>query len=183
MKLCFVTVGATASFEKLIEQVLSPQFLETLAERRYTHLLIQYGKGGSEAFSSFANGKQSAHGLTIGGFESKPSLDEELLMTTKRGDQEKGLIISHAGTGSILAAMRIGTPLIVVPNPDLADNHQEELAQILQEQKYVVSSSVQEIRTLVVARAELQKTQIFDSHPEIQDEHAGFMSDDLGFLD
>lgn len=47
------------------------------------------------------------------------------------------------GTGTILAALRLGVPLIVVPNPDLADNHQEELAQILDEQKYVVSSSVQ----------------------------------------
>jgi hypothetical protein len=47
------------------------------------------------------------------------------------------------GTGTILAALRLGVPLIVVPNPDLADNHQQELAQILDAQKYVVSSSVQ----------------------------------------
>jgi beta-1,4-N-acetylglucosaminyltransferase len=166
MKLCFVTVGATASFEKLIEQVLSPQFMETLAERKYTHLLIQYGKGGSQAFETFANGKQSDHGLTVGGFDSKPSIDQEMMMTKKRGDQELGLIISHAGvlcftqslfdivmvgrnsyivvgTGTILAAMRLGVPLIVVPNPDLADDHQQELAQVLNDQKYVVSSSVQ----------------------------------------
>jgi beta-1,4-N-acetylglucosaminyltransferase len=39
--------------------------------------------------------------------------------------------------------MRLGVPLIVVPNPDLADDHQQELAQVLNDQKYVVSSSVQ----------------------------------------
>jgi beta-1,4-N-acetylglucosaminyltransferase len=89
-----------------------------------------------------------------------------MMMTKKRGDQELGLIISHAGvlcytqslfdivmvgrnsyivvgTGTILAAMRLGVPLIVVPNPDLADDHQQELAQVLNDQKYVVSSSVQ----------------------------------------
>lgn len=97
MKLCFVTVGATASFEKLIQQVLSPQFLETLAKRQYTHLLIQYGKGGSQTFEIFANGEQSHHGLIIGGFDSKPSIDRELMLTKKRDDQELGLIISHAG--------------------------------------------------------------------------------------
>ncbi|KAJ5990035.1 hypothetical protein N7499_010561 [Penicillium canescens] len=182
MKLCFVTVGATASFEKLIQQVLSPQFLETLAKRQYTHLLIQYGKGGSQTFEIFANGEQSHHGLIIGGFDSKPSIDRELMKTKKRDDQELGLIISHAGTGTILAALRLGVPLIVVPNPDLADNHQQELAQILNEQKYVVSSSVQEIGT-AIARAELQKSEVFDSHPERKDELAGFMSDELGFLD
>lgn len=34
-----------------------------------------------------------------------------------------------------------------------------------------------------IARAELQKSEVFDSHPERKDELAGFMSNELGFLD
>ena len=42
------------------------------------------------------------------------------------------------GSGSILAALRIAVPIIVVPNPDLLDNHQEELAGELAVQGYVI---------------------------------------------
>ena len=46
------------------------------------------------------------------------------------------------GSGSILEAMRLGVPLVVVPNPSLKDNHQKELANELQKQGYVIASSV-----------------------------------------
>lgn len=52
----------------------------------------------------------------------------------------KGLI--GPGSGSILEAMRLGVPLVVVPNPSLKDNHQKELANELQRQGYVIASSV-----------------------------------------
>lgn len=42
------------------------------------------------------------------------------------------------GSGSILDALRISVPLIVVPNPSLLDNHQVELAEELAKQGYVV---------------------------------------------
>ena len=42
------------------------------------------------------------------------------------------------GSGSILDALRISVPLIVVPNPTLLDNHQVELAEELAAQGYVV---------------------------------------------
>ena len=42
------------------------------------------------------------------------------------------------GSGSILDALRISVPLIVVPNTALLDNHQEELAEVLAAQEYVV---------------------------------------------
>lgn len=47
-----------------------------------------------------------------------------------------------SGSGSILEALRIGVPLVVVPNPALQDNHQEELAKELSKQGYVVASKV-----------------------------------------
>jgi beta-1,4-N-acetylglucosaminyltransferase len=47
------------------------------------------------------------------------------------------------GSGTILEVLRMGIPLIVVPNPSLQDNHQEELARQLQKQGYVVASHYQ----------------------------------------
>jgi beta-1,4-N-acetylglucosaminyltransferase len=46
------------------------------------------------------------------------------------------------GSGTILDAMRLGLPLIVVPNPSLLDNHQQELADELERQGYVTKSDV-----------------------------------------
>lgn len=43
-----------------------------------------------------------------------------------------------SGSGSILEALRTSVPLVVVPNPDLLDNHQDELAEELAKQGYVV---------------------------------------------
>jgi beta-1,4-N-acetylglucosaminyltransferase len=39
--------------------------------------------------------------------------------------------------------------MIVVPNPDLADNHQQELADVLEEDNYVISSSVEYVAILL----------------------------------
>ena len=52
-------------------------------------------------------------------------------------------LYDHEGAGTILDAMRLGLPLIVVPNVQLLDNHQEELAQELQRQGYVKASDVE----------------------------------------
>ena len=51
--------------------------------------------------------------------------------------------INVSGSGSILEALRIGVPLIVVPNPELLDNHQVELAEALAAQGYVVHGSLE----------------------------------------
>lgn len=50
--------------------------------------------------------------------------------------------LSLTGSGSILDALRIELPTIVVPNPDLLDNHQLELAEALAEQNYVVHGNL-----------------------------------------
>ncbi len=46
------------------------------------------------------------------------------------------------GSGSILDALRMDVPLVVVPNPELLDNHQVELAEALSAQGYVIHGSL-----------------------------------------
>lgn len=55
----------------------------------------------------------------------------------------KSLFPNSLGTGSILEGLRAQLPLIVVPNTDLADNHQEQLAIELDRTKYAVNSLVE----------------------------------------
>lgn len=49
------------------------------------------------------------------------------------------------GSGSILDALRINAPLIVVPNPHLLDNHQVELAEELAKQDYVTYGKLESV--------------------------------------
>jgi beta-1,4-N-acetylglucosaminyltransferase len=52
------------------------------------------------------------------------------------------VVISHAGAGSILSALQVGTPLILVPRMasfgEVIDNHQFELAEALAERERAV---------------------------------------------
>lgn len=47
------------------------------------------------------------------------------------------------GSGSILDALRVAIPLVVVPNTDLLHNHQAELAEVLTEQEYVIHGKIE----------------------------------------
>lgn len=47
------------------------------------------------------------------------------------------------GSGTILEVLRMGKLLIVVPNPTLLDNHQQELADALVERGHLRAASVQ----------------------------------------
>lgn len=101
MRLCLVTVGATASFERLIRQVLDEPFLTQLAKHRYTHLLVQYGKDGKDIWNEFQEnypqGCEKLQGIMVGGFDFKPDLWQYMRLAVKRESQELGIIISHAG--------------------------------------------------------------------------------------
>jgi beta-1,4-N-acetylglucosaminyltransferase len=52
------------------------------------------------------------------------------------------------GAGTILDVLRMGVPLIVVPNPALLDNHQLELAQELQAQGYATQGDLGLVQSL-----------------------------------
>lgn len=143
-KTCFVTIGATASFTSLIQAVLEEKFLDGLQEQYYTHLLVQYGQDGKQLYDRCISSLSSKpRSLQISGFDLDPSGLRQYMLRAK-GQQSQntsateGLVISHAGSGTILDALRVSVPLIVVPNEELLDNHQVELAEALAEQEYVV---------------------------------------------
>ncbi|KAE8148982.1 glycosyltransferase family 28 C-terminal domain-containing protein [Aspergillus avenaceus] len=192
MKLCFVTVGATASFHLLLQAILDESFLVALREHEYTHLLVQYGKDSQTLFEESLSKLPSGNcGIEINGFDfNHAGLDSEMRLAQANSSEGRsgGLIISHAGTGSILGALRLGVPLVVVPNSTLKDNHQEELARELQKQGYVVASKYQDLST-AVKRAEALPSRMLTWPPVNgigQRRHrtlAQVVSDEMGFLD
>lgn len=71
------------------------------------------------------------------GLQEKPpkhiahvAFDRELISRARRAD----LIITHAGTGSLMEFLPMGRPLIAVANPAKADNHQLEFLHALDDE-------------------------------------------------
>jgi UDP-N-acetylglucosamine transferase subunit ALG13 len=63
-------------------------------------------------------------------------------MLVRIQDFQALLVLTGAGSGTILDVLRIGKPLIVIPNPTLLDDHQTELAVSLQELGHLKASTV-----------------------------------------
>ncbi|KAF9700101.1 hypothetical protein EKO04_001544 [Ascochyta lentis] len=188
-KLCFVTTGATAPFTALIESVLRPSSLDALLEHGFTHVLIQYGsakdvflQAATRARSHVQKTKQT---LIIDGIDFNPAgLQAQLTLV----HQSKGLVISHAGSGSILEALRYQIPLIVVPNTSLLDNHQEELAVAMERSGYLLRGHVEDLSPAVRKSGEFRNN-MSQFPPITSGQHretksfAAVMDETVGFLD
>ncbi|KIV96527.1 hypothetical protein PV10_00379 [Exophiala mesophila] len=161
-KRCFVTIGATASFNSLIRAVLAPDFIAALKKAEYTELRVQYGnEEGGTIFRSGVDDLNNTSGsqdfnVTGFGFNST-GLGSEMLAAKGRTTDDEGLVISHAGSGSILDALRIGVPLVVVPNTDLLHNHQLELAEVLEQQEYVIHGKLDDLKSSIPQVEALRK--------------------------
>lgn len=112
---CVVLSGATVPFTKLVRAVSKP-IVEQLQKYGFDQIEVQYGLAGN-AFDDDLPG--------VAGFDFDPKI--------KRRLQDAQLVISHAGSGSILDALCRGhgessRKLVVVVNTDLMNNHQLELA-------------------------------------------------------
>lgn len=179
-KLAFVTIGATASFTSLLRYTTTSSFLVKLASLGYHDLLVQYGKDQAlftELMEKLGAEKQDA---LLGKTEPIPSHDvyitkeririlgfpfrqEGLMAEMMAASARKGVwtiegcVICHAGSGTILKAMRTNTPLIVVPNATLLDNHQVELAEELARLGYVIHGKLEEEGGLEKALEECEK--------------------------
>jgi len=142
-KVAFVTVGATAPFDDLILTCFQPHLLSAFEAEGYNKLVFQCGKS-LKLFHDAKTLVNGSHSLEISGFDFNPDgLGQEMRMCkAKDGVSEEGVVITAAGAGTILDGLRIGIPLIVVPNEDLLDNHQYQLAKELELQGYVIKSDL-----------------------------------------
>ncbi|KAM0234665.1 hypothetical protein ACHAP5_009974 [Fusarium lateritium] len=143
-RVCLVTVGATAGFKKLVDSVLLPRFWQYITSQGFTNLHIQCGPDvawASKQLTLLKNDVPSE--LTIDIFDVKKNLMKEEMTLCKdvEGKRQLGLVISHAGTGTILDAWKMGLPIIVVPNTQLLDDHQTEMAKHLSKEGYAIMSS------------------------------------------
>ncbi|KAF2994176.1 N-acetylglucosaminyldiphosphodolichol N-acetylglucosaminyltransferase catalytic subunit alg13 [Curvularia kusanoi] len=185
-KLCFVTTGATAPFKALIESVLSPSSLDALLEHGFTHLLVQYGSA-KDVFTdaSLAARSHVQDKLIIDGIDFNP---DGLAAQLRLVQESKGLAISHAGSGSILEALRYQIPLVVVPNTSLLDNHQEELAVAMERSGYLLRGRVEDLGP-AITKSEEFRTKMAQFPPITSGKHretksfAAIMDETVGFMD
>ncbi|KAJ5732577.1 hypothetical protein N7493_004058 [Penicillium malachiteum] len=188
MKLCLVTVGATAAFNTLISEVMDEPFFAKLRQTGFTHLIVQYGEDGKDTFHGFLEkhpeGDPALHGIGVGGFSLTADMHPYFMMAKNRTarNQELGLVICHSGTGTILEAIRHGLPMVVVPNPNLADNHQEDLARKVDELKWGIMGTIGNILEAIDKAEELR-----NEEPAVEEESVDSMNlameDELSFVD
>jgi beta-1,4-N-acetylglucosaminyltransferase len=98
-KTAFVTVGATASFDSLVEAALQPSFLRTLAQNGYTRLVIQFGKSDAAFFNNYLYNYADLN-LHVEGFDFKAGDFRDAIrqeVSAVDGSREEGLMIAHAG--------------------------------------------------------------------------------------
>ncbi len=103
-KLCFVTIGATASFHRLLLASLTNSFLTTLASFHYTDLVLQYGLDGDGVLAQFCpadeEGLRSKCGIRIEGFGFRSEGLAREMRAAKgagAGFNVEGCVVSHAG--------------------------------------------------------------------------------------
>ncbi|OAA77240.1 Glycosyl transferase, family 28 [Akanthomyces lecanii RCEF 1005] len=143
---CLVTVGATVGFRKLTAAVLEPDFWRHMAAHGFTDLRVQCGPDEPWAAARVESQKEDIPtSFSIKVFASRDNLmmEEMTLCKGSGNDRSKGLIIGHAGTGTILDAWRLDVPMIVVPNTDLLNDHQTEMAQHLAKEGYATQAKAE----------------------------------------
>lgn len=127
-KTVFVTTGATIPFLALLRQFVSSEVHTLLRGLGFQRLVVQYGpqleQHDLQLYRQFmgaaAADSSNNNGLEVVAFDLKPNLTSDIT--------DADLVISHAGTGSILDALRQNKPLIAVVNTGLMDNHQLQVA-------------------------------------------------------
>ncbi|KAJ2961361.1 hypothetical protein NQZ79_g3372 [Umbelopsis isabellina] len=166
-----VTVGSTG-FDELVEAATSAEFLSKLYDIGYQHLTIQYGSGESMYHDRIARlDMTSGRTPVLEGYAYKSDIKQDMM--------QADLIISHAGSGSILESLRLHKKLIVVVNKRLLDNHQDELANVLERQGCLIRS----ISSGLADALTVLKTKQFTSFPE-QDasKFNDFLDREMGYM-
>lgn len=126
IKTVFATVGTTR-FDALVSQLATPPVLAALASLGTSQLTIQHGS--SPYLKPPIDETETPSELRVISYDYKPDISKDMATAD--------LVISHAGSGSILEALRAKKKLLVVVNETLADNHQAELAEELAGQGFL----------------------------------------------
>ncbi|KAI8880365.1 glycosyltransferase family 1 protein [Backusella circina FSU 941] len=164
----FITVGSTG-FDQLIETTTATEFLSSLKALGITKVTYQYGS--SE--SIFNKNMQAYNGpvIDMNGYKYKPNIEEDM----KKAD----IIISHAGAGTILQALRLkNKKLIVVVNMTLMDNHQYELASAMEKRNYAICSEPSNLMNTLQNIKKATLTPFPDPNSEL---FAGVVNEQMGF--
>jgi beta-1,4-N-acetylglucosaminyltransferase len=108
-KACFVTIGATSSFDALIKAVLRPSFLHALKAAGYTNLTLQYGQGGKELFERLIVESQEhgPYGIVVEGFEFTNQMMNEMRIAKPEDGRAEGVVLCHAGMGQTKGLCRV----------------------------------------------------------------------------
>ncbi|CAE6504577.1 unnamed protein product [Rhizoctonia solani] len=175
-KCVFVTVGST-KFDDLTHTILSPAVLDALHARQFQRLVFQCGNSdidGQVQGSAMAgewSWRDEAREIDISIWRFSPELSKYF--------EEADLIISHAGSGTILEVLRLPKPLVVVPNETLLDNHQVELADALSELGHLFSATP---RTLARTIATYDESTLKDFPQFDSSKFSAIMDEEMGFV-
>ena len=149
-----ITVGST-QFTELMKVVDTEAFLKLIQKLGFNKVIIQYGEKEVNPpvylSTRFTNGE--TNGVEIITFASSHEYDKIM----------KGvdLMISHAGSGTIFGGIRANKKMIVVVNKKLMDNHQDELADTLCKNNFILTTGVD---ALLQALDQQYPTFIFQTH-------------------
>jgi len=131
-----VTVGTT-EFRALVLEATSPAVLRELARARVRELVVQHGRGPEPVVGRMSEEGAASRGAlappdapSVTWFSLRASLREEMAAAD--------VVVSHAGAGSVMEALRMRKRLIVVVNDELMDNHQLELADAVERAGFAV---------------------------------------------
>ncbi|PSR99022.1 hypothetical protein BD289DRAFT_67153 [Coniella lustricola] len=127
-RVALVTGGATVVFRELVDETLMPKFLTALQDHGFSTLLLQCGVYHDQVLAKLAS--REPDNLTIEVFDFDPDLKGRMRICRGEANlQPAGVVISHAGTGTIADCAEVQVAQIIVANPNLMDNHQHEFAQ------------------------------------------------------
>lgn len=126
----FVTVGSTR-FDRLVNYILSDEFINILLELRFKRLIVQSGQS---AYDKKRVDVMNNCPLDVTIYDYKSSIVDDI----KAAD----VVIGHAGAGTCLEVLRLRKKLIVIANESLMDNHQNELAEQLSEDLYAIQATL-----------------------------------------
>lgn len=171
MATLLVTTGATVTFRELVSHVLSRPFLALLSQNGISKLVVQYGNevdaAGVHVSSRYFDQQIEWIRAPGSGYKQAPAAHDEAVFESAHLTivgfpfttdivaqiQHADIVVSHAGTGSILDVLRCGNRLVVVTNESLLDNHQLEVAAAMAKDGYLKHCTVEEMRRGELANA------------------------------